>query len=139
MRLQFLLPITACAGAFGLPTLNETTESLEKREDWGWIGSFVNETCSGKTVGDRPEIRHKKQCVKFTPTSNYVGASFGSSYYEFVEFEAFTDDQCTDLNYIVSWTGEGPGACGLMHSGSGLDDLNVTWQSVMISAMKLAH
>lgn len=101
--MRYILPLilAIAATAQGLPTANQTTSNLEKRDHHGWIGSFSDPQCKGPETGPRPELHldGSKKCRAFSPAkeTGYFGIYFGSGLYSYDFLTMFSDTSCKTL------------------------------------------
>ena len=76
--MHFSIPLTLSflATTLALPTAHDTV-SLEKRMQYGWIGSFDASNCQGHQEGPRPEFSGN-HWIQWTNATNSIGISFGT-------------------------------------------------------------
>ena len=121
MQLLSLLLFTLSAGALpqshpgmsleaaALPTVitsvNSTIpNSLEKRADYPWIGSFDNEKCSGSHMGHRPEVP-LDHCVTFIPSQQWFSVYWGSFPLEVEYMSFYGAKDCDQFSLIKTLKG----------------------------------
>ena len=99
MHFHLPLILAIAATTLALPTTDQTTSNLEKRDHHGWIGTFNDSQCTGTTYGPRPEL-HLGDCTAFTSDDKiigYVGIYFGSGVYSFNHLGTWSDGGCSNV------------------------------------------
>ena len=104
MHFQISLILAIAATALALSTANQTTSSLEKRGQHGWIGTFSDPQCTGPETGPRPEL-HLDDCTIFSPASNtgYFGIYFGTGVYSYEYLGMYSDTGCQTSVVNPTW------------------------------------
>lgn len=97
------------------PNITDAESSIERRSNYGWIGSFEKGDCSGDHHKNRPKLDNN-DCIPFTPDTDFVGVSWGSWPLTVSAFDAFTDQGCK--NFATKTikkpnfdNAKGPGSC----------------------------
>lgn len=121
--MHFQIPIILAFGAglastMALPTASNST--LEKRDHYGWIGSFTNPTCSGSPDpnGQRPELTdsdfNDSGCHPFQfVVGESVGVNFGSGDLQYDGVNFYSDDKCQTYSSFNNWHTVVPGPDGM--------------------------
>ncbi|KAL2039116.1 hypothetical protein N7G274_008165 [Stereocaulon virgatum] len=106
------------ASTIALPGTNEPP-TLEKRDHFGWVGSFTSSDCHGNPDAKYqwPEIKTwvgdaKTPCVPFSPLPNeWIGINYGSGDYHSQTVQFFENDKCQDSSGVLLWpSGKGLGS-----------------------------
>lgn len=136
--MHFQIPIILALGAglastIAFPTTNNST--LEKRDHYGWVGSFQDATCTGTAnpKGPRPEFKGGKEgsCYPFQyVVGNMVGVNFGSGNQQWSGVTFFSDGSCTTLSDFNDKKTVTPGsdgmACITPAGGSVVNSVSIT-------------
>ncbi len=117
--------LTLSAGALAQPT-NTTDPTLEKRANWGWIGTYApsDTACKGGwdvAPGQRFELKY--DCYPYVPATNNVGINWGTWPLAIDALNVYKDGNCQEM--VRSFTagdvmgGHGPNLCVTVAANSG--------------------
>ncbi len=78
---------------------NSTSNILEKRAHYGWVGSFDGKECtgdylSGKGENTRPKVT-SEGCFPFNPVSDNIGWNWGEEGHTFKGIASYHDKACS--------------------------------------------
>lgn len=110
MHVSLPLLVAMFTSTIALPTTDEPI-ALEKRDHFGWVGSFTNPDCQSNpdAKDQRPKIKTwvgdaKTPCIAFSPLPNeWIGINYGTGDLLFHTVEFFEDDICQNSTGVQCW------------------------------------